>query len=287
MNLASRRLRLGRPLAVLAVIALLGTASTARAADESPAKKAEELGNQAYEQHQAGHYAEAIALYVQIYEISRSGAVLYNIATIYDRKLHERKLAIEYYRRYLGAPDAQPDLVRKATERLTVLKTEADAEARAAAAPPTAPVATPEPAPAALSPAAAPPPAPAPAEPPPPEHHASALKPVGFVVGAVGVASLGTSLALALVAKSKNDQANGYCNGAACTDARGVGLAHDAGSFATGSTVTFVAGLALVVSGAAFFLAAPSESANTRAARLAVTPLVGPGSGGLGMSGSF
>ncbi|HEY2513620.1 MAG TPA: hypothetical protein VGI39_22280 [Polyangiaceae bacterium] len=285
MNLSSRRSRPGRPFAFLALVALLGAASTA-SAEDSPAKRAEELGNQAYEQHAAGHYAEAIALYVQVYEISRSGAVLYNVATIYDRKLHERKLAMEYYRRYLAAPDAQPDLVRKANERLTSLKTEADAEARAAAAPPTAPAVTPEPAAAAPS-AASPSPAPAPETEPPPEQHASALKPVGIVVGSVGVASLGTSLAMALVAKSKNDQANGYCNGAACTDARGVGLAHDAGNFATVSTVTFVAGLALVVSGAAFYLAAPSESANTRAARLTVTPVVGPGGGGLGMSGSF
>ena len=89
----------------------LASAGTARA-DGAPTSvhTVEELTNRAYDQTSAGSHAEAIATYMKAYEISKAAAILYNIAAIYDRKLHERTLAIEYFRRYLQAPDAESGL---------------------------------------------------------------------------------------------------------------------------------------------------------------------------------
>ncbi|MDP6947189.1 MAG: hypothetical protein QF464_23770, partial [Myxococcota bacterium] len=48
-------------------------------------------------------------------------------AFIYDRKLDERKLALEYYRRYLGAEDAAPQIAARALRRVRELVTEQEA----------------------------------------------------------------------------------------------------------------------------------------------------------------
>jgi tetratricopeptide (TPR) repeat protein len=269
----------------IALLALPATASTAYAAGPTPPQSAEQLANEAYELHQQGRFAESIATYVKVYEISKASAVLYNIAIIYDRKLHERELAAEYYRRYLGASDAEPALVKKAAERLEALKKEAEAT------PPAAPV-QPAPAPA---PPAAPVSPPTTAVAPPPSHEppetvsrGSGWRTGGIMVGALGLGALSTSVVLGVLAKSRNDDANKLCNGAACTTQEGVSLAHDAGTFATASTVTFAAGLGALGLGVTMYLLAPhgaSAAAQTGSARL--EPQVGPGSAAILLRGSF
>jgi hypothetical protein len=275
--------------ALLAALAVALAAPYARAAEPAAEpKSAEQLANEAYEQHAAGQDADAIASYMKAYEASKAGVILFNVAAIYDRTLHERDLAMEYYRRYLLAPDAEPALAAKANERLTALKHEADVEtlpkrvvAPVAAAP--APTQGPTPPAAPEAPATT---APAPAT----SDHAggdarsgSPLRTAGFVVGATGLVAVGVSMGLGLVAKGKNDDANAVCNGAACADDRGVSLARDAGHFATASTVTFVAGLALLSGGVAMVLLAPHASDRSgSAARLTIAPQV---VGALGASG--
>src|SRR5262245_43517057 len=104
------------------VVAALCTAipSTA-AADDKPrraeAKDAtsEELAAQAFEHYKKGEFPQALSLYQRAYQLAPTTAILYNMASIYDHKLHERDLASEYYRRYLRASDADPELTRKAT----------------------------------------------------------------------------------------------------------------------------------------------------------------------------
>jgi hypothetical protein len=280
-------------LVLLAALACASAASTAHAdtpppAAATPAATAEQLAEQAYQEHASGKEAEAIATYLRAFELSHAGAILFNVATIYDRKLGERGLAEDFYRRYLVAPDAEPDLVQKATERLTALKKQDEAEKSAAIA--VAPVPAP---PAATGTATAPPPPPAPQPTPlaPTESPASppsdghALRTAGIVVGAVGIAGVGASLVLGAMAKSKNDDANAVCNGAACSSDRGVTLANQAGSLATASTATFIAGLALVGGGVAMFVLAPRSPGPV--AQWSVSPTVATSGAGLRLAGTF
>ena len=286
-----------RPLACAALgiaTTLTSQLATSRAygADPAPASSAtapapssaEQLANEAYQQHTAGHYGEAISTYLKAYEISKAGVVLFNVATIYDRKLHERELAEDYYRRYLGAHDAEPELVKKATERLTALKKE-DEDAAAKSATPVTPLS---------AAAAAPLPSePAPASPPRPSTDAARdstspgkpLRTAGIVVGAVGVAGVGASLVLGFLAKGKNDDANAICNGAVCTSDRGVTLAKDAGTFATASTVAFITGLVLVGGGVTMYFVAPRDT--SASSSITLGPAFGATSAGMSLHGSF
>jgi tetratricopeptide (TPR) repeat protein len=270
------RARLALLLGGLVVVTPLA-APPASAADASAAtESAEQLAERAFQLHAAGRYAEAIATYLQAYVVSSAAATLFNIATIYDRKLHEPELAADYYRRYLRAPDAEPELVQKANSRLVALKQAADDEARARKS-----VSLPAPSPTAAS--AAPP---EPSSEPRGVPRASTWRTAGLVIGAAGAAGLGASVVLGLLAKGKDDEANALCNGASCSSERGVALAHEAGSLATAGTIAFAAGAALAVGGAALFLAA-ARSAPAPSAGLAVIPLFDPACAGLSVRAGF
>ncbi|HEX4445490.1 MAG TPA: hypothetical protein VH044_02085 [Polyangiaceae bacterium] len=232
-------------------------------APSAAAPSAESLAARAYALHEAGRYAEAIATYLEAYKLSSAAVTLFNVATIYDRKLHESALAADYYRRYLAAPDAEPELVKKATARLTALKGEDVA-----------------------TPIAVPPPPPSPPSPLSPPVHAAALRPAGIAVTAVGVAATGAGLVLGLLAKCKNDDANGMCSGRVCSSEEGVMLAHQASTLATASTATFFAGLALAGGGVVMILLSPRH-ASQPSSHLAIAPFVGPYGAGLGARASF
>jgi hypothetical protein len=284
------RLSSSLALAALAFLAPMTSTRVARAADPAPAgtapaqaQTAEQLANEAYELHAAGKYAEAIAAYFKAYELSQAGAILFNIATIYDRKMHERQLAADFYRRYLLAPDTEQGLVKKATERLAGLKKEVEEEAlakRTASATPEA-----APAPAATPALAAPPTADQGAN----EGDSGAgIRVAGLVIGALGLAGVGTSMGLGAAAKSQNDQANTYCHGAACTDQRGVNAAQQAGTFATASTVTFVSGLVLLGGGVIMVIAAPRGGSHaSKATGISFGPMLGSNEAGMMARGTF
>jgi hypothetical protein len=270
---------------VLAIsLACVLVAPTARAGGEA-VQTTEQLAEQAYGQQASGKFAEAIATYLKAYEISKDGLTLLNIATIYDRKLHEAALASEYYRRYLIAPDADPDRVKKVTDRLTTLKREAEEErAKSVSAPAPQPT---EPAPAA-APTSTPPPE---TTPPPGGAEAGsgggAMRATGAVVGIVGVLGLGASFALGYIAKGKNDDANAVCKGTVCSSENGVSLAKDAGTFATASTAAFVAGLVFVGGGITLIAAAPSGTSASKAGRVFLAPRVDTTGGGIVLHGDF
>jgi len=268
------------PVALLAVAC--ATASTPVHAQDRPAPQTEQqLADQAYAQQEAGHYADAIATYLKAYEISKDALTLLNVATIYDRKLHEAALASEYYRRYLLSPDAEPERVKRVTERLTALRHEQEEAAQRAVAPAPAP---------APSPAPPPPVAPAPethttvVEPP---SSGSALRTTGIVVGSVGLAGVGAAMVLGYMAKTKNDDANSACQGSACSSQAGVQSARDAGTFATTATVTFIAGLSLVASGITLFALAPSGAPAKTTGRVLLVPTAGTTGGGFLVHGVF
>jgi len=281
-----RRACLFRPFVAGAVVLACAVAPAASLAQgHSPAQSEQQLAEQAFALQEAGHYAEAIALYLKAYEISRDGLTLLNIATIYDRKLHEAALAGEYYRRYVMSPDADPGRVKKITERIEALKREAEEQQARSVAAPTATAPSPS--------ASAPPPATAstgalPLT--PPEETSSGLGPMrvtAIVVGSVGVAGVGAAMVLGYLAKQKNDDANAVCTGTTCSSPSGVQSAKQAGQFATASTVSIIGGAALLVSGITLFAIAPSRTAPPQTGRLTVVPAAGPTGGGLSVQGVF
>jgi hypothetical protein len=255
----------------------------ARAAD--PSADAQALVDKAYQEHAAGNDTLAVGTYLKAYDLSHAAAILYNVATIYDRRLHERSLAAEYFRRYIQAPDAITDLVQKATARITALKKEIEEEdakrmAELAARPPSAPSSLPAATPATTQPDRTETPSP-----PPSEGGWSGLKTTGAVVGAAGILGVGASLILGAVAKSKIDDANKVCGPTTCSTQDGVTEEHAAVSLSTAATVTFVTGATfLAAGGAIFFLAHPSQ---TSSAQITVAPQVGAKGGGITAYASF
>jgi tetratricopeptide (TPR) repeat protein len=236
---------------------------------------AQDLADRAYDLYVAGDYAASIAAYLKAYDASNAAVTLLNIATIYDRKLHERDLAGEYYRRYLRAPDAEPDLVQKAAGRLTALK---QGEAKPAE-PPAGPLRPTPPSMAPMAQATVADAGDAPGRP-------GALRTAGVILVAAGLTSLGVSLVLGLLAHGKNDDANALCNGNVCNDPEGVTLAHQAGTLATASTVAFCASIGLAGGGLAMILLAP-RAPDSRAPRLAMGPSLGSHGAGLSLGGAF
>ena len=230
-----------------------------------PASSAQELAERAYELHSTGDFAASIATYLKAYELSNAGVILLNIATIYDRKLHERDLAADYYRRYLHAADAEPDLVLKATQRLTTLKQEDSTPAVSSRAVVAEPRMVSVDAPAAMPPLGAPRDAIGVPDDPGTER-GHELRTAGIVTGSVGLGGVAASVVLGLLAKGKNDDANALCNGAACSSSEGVHLAHEAGNLATASTISFFAGLALAGGGLTMIVLAPPGPGGARAA---------------------
>ncbi|MBK8259072.1 MAG: hypothetical protein IPK82_41245 [Polyangiaceae bacterium] len=107
---------------VLALFSPALSGSTAHAADPTAA----ELTDQAYERYEAGDYPTAVSLYMKAYNLSVDSRILFNVAQIYDKKVQDRELALEYYRRYLKSTTTEPDLVKKATERVTELQRQQD-----------------------------------------------------------------------------------------------------------------------------------------------------------------
>lgn len=118
---------------------------------------AAQLSDQAYARYEAGDYPSAVALYMKAYAINVDARILFNVAQIYDRKVQDRDLAIEYYRRYLKSTTTEVDLVRKATERVTELQRQLDDKPKGEPPPAAANKAPQGPAPAAPPPAAPPP----------------------------------------------------------------------------------------------------------------------------------
>jgi hypothetical protein len=110
----------------------------------------------------------------------------------------------------------------------------------------------------------------------------------GFVVGGLGLAGVVVGSVLGLMASSSNDESMGYCRTETFCSDEGIALRETAQDEATGSTVGFVAGGALLAAGLIMVLAAPSEAeaaaVAARAERWPLTPSAGPGDVGLGVA---
>ena len=237
--------------------------NVALAADPQTVHRAQQLSDQAYEAYEAGDYPTALQHYQDSYQLVPSGEILFNIAKIYDSKLHSKELAIEYYRRYSASPDAQGDLVRQCTVRIAALETPSPrAQASTTESPQPADSASP----------------------------GSGWKTAGIITGGVGIVGLGLGTFFGLSAKSKHDDAkNAGCLGTSCPDDASAKSEKDASSAATISTVGFIGGGILLAAGVTLFIIAPSKkaSAPTSARSLQITPTVGPRNVGISFTGSM
>lgn len=106
-------------------------AAPVQAQPDDTVAQVEALAGEARALYDAGEFGQAVARYLEAYKLQPTAAVLYNVAVIYDKKIQEVDLAIEYYRRYIASPDADPKAVQRATARLQALKAEKEARRQA------------------------------------------------------------------------------------------------------------------------------------------------------------
>lgn len=118
-----------RVAAALTAFALLtasshGPAFAADAPPREPTARAEWLSARAEEAFSEGRFSDAIKLYLDAWEAVPSAAILYNVAFIYDRRLQDPDLAIQYYDRAAASADADAGLVEKARARVAAIRAE-------------------------------------------------------------------------------------------------------------------------------------------------------------------
>lgn len=118
--------RFARAVVVAALAAALSAGPAAADAPEDPTARAEWLSSQAEVAFSEERYADAIRLYLDAWEAAPAASMLYNVAFIYDRRLNDPELAINYYDRAAASPDADPDLKSKARARIAALKADGD-----------------------------------------------------------------------------------------------------------------------------------------------------------------
>jgi len=147
---------------------------------------------------------------------------------------------------------------------------------------PATPVTAPPPATSpSTSPSAPPAPGPGPASPVAEGGTGSAWKTVGWVLGGVGVVGLGVGAVLGFVAINDNNSAQ--CNASKqCL----AGPLNSARGAALGSDIGLIAGGVLLAGGAALVLFGPSGTEHP-GPTAAITPVVGPGGGGLALGGRW
>jgi len=115
----------------------------------------------------------------------------------------------------------------------------------------------------------------------------STLKTTGLVLGIAGVVAVGVGSYFGLQAMSKNDDSKKDCSKNICDSQDGLDAREDAQSAATGSTIAFVLGGALLVGGGVLYFTADSDAAASARRELRWTSRVGPESAQLGLEGTW
>lgn len=250
-------------------VATAGNVSIAHAQDRpshptDPKSRAAELYKQSAESYRKGDFATTIDLLREAYSLDPQPVLLYNLARAYEG-IGDTDGAIDTYKKYLDADPNTKDrgaieqriatLQRERDEKIALQKqSEADRKraqeeaARAAAA--------------AKQKKEAPP------------HHRSALP---YIVGGIGIGGLGTGVVLGLMATSQHSSARDEPQQLQAENEQ-----NRAKTYATASTISFIAGGALLAIGTTWWiLDGSSGKASTQSARLGVTP------GGLLLEGKF
>lgn len=216
---------------------------------ESEVTLAEQKAAQGFDAYQGKRYAEAVALYIEAYNVAPNADILYNIARIYDTKLGDRPLAINFYRRYIADPGAVSERIQVANERLVALR---DAEL-AASRPPLR--AADEPATTLQVVSVRSQPAPEPGW--------DGAEVAGAIMGTVGIAAIGVGAGFGLAAMDETRTVRDLCDGNVCSEQRGIDAAESANDHALISTIGFASGGALLALGAAFYFW-PSDEPSER-----------------------
>lgn len=119
---------------------------------------------------------------------------------------------------------------------------------------------------------------------PSPSKGISTQQTLGLVVGGVGLIGVGLGTYFGVRAISKNSDAEKLCpEPGPCSDAEGVALTDKAKDSATASNIAFIAGGVLVATGAVLYLTGGKKNTD----RVALVPLLGPGSAAASLSGRF
>jgi hypothetical protein len=121
---------------------------------------------------------------------------------------------------------------------------------------------------------------------PPPEAHASAQRSIGLVTGAIGLAGLIVGTTFGVIAQSDNNDAKNHCPTNSTCNEQGLASTTSALHAATASTVAFIAGGALTAAGVVLYLSAP-PAASGSGARVGLSPVVGPATGGVALRGGW
>ncbi len=256
--------------------------------------RAEDAAARAFAAVKSGNYTQAIELYMSAYELSRSSAILYNLATIYDRWTRDPAMAKEYYQRYLAAPDAEPDLSRKAALRLEQFQSPPAPEnpstktAEKASSKLSATEAASKASPRAVDEKSAISDATPPALPDnqlvrTPEGGLTGLQTTGIVVGGVGLVAVGVGLVFSSRAASTYAESNQYCQGKTCGDQRGIELTNSAINSARVATALVTIGGVAAAGGLGFLV----FGGRGNAAKVAVSPVVAPAHFGLVAQGEW
>jgi tetratricopeptide (TPR) repeat protein len=258
---------------------LSGRARAEGSSNASDVARAEGYAADAFDAYTRKDYSAAVALYIKALDTAPTADMLYNLARIYDGKLKERQLAIDYYRRYARDPGAEPTRLRTVTERLSqLLELEAisteTAPMRQRAEPPSSGPSSSDNRALAGSNAH--------------EHGITGVQVLGIVALTAGITGLGIGGGFGLSAKSDSEVADEFCNGNACRSQRGVDASRDASSAATISTIGFIAGGVLSSLGILTLLIASSDDETERkVASLSLAPLTGPNVVGTQIAGQW
>ncbi|MBU0551727.1 hypothetical protein KKB55_20680 [Myxococcota bacterium] len=92
----------------------------------------EALAQAGAEAYRDGDYAKAVGFYIKAHQLQPNAPLVYNIALIYERKIQDPELAIQFYRRYIGSEDVDPNKIPEVNARIQKLKAEIEAKKRAA-----------------------------------------------------------------------------------------------------------------------------------------------------------
>ena len=221
-------------------------------------KQVEDLSAKAFDAYGKGDFTTALTLYQQALQLAPAAAIYFNVANIYDKKLPDPHLAIDFYRKCVSASDTTPDLSIKATARIQALTQ--DLLAKQPAAPRADEAAGEDP--------------------------GKAMKIAGGVILGLGALGLGLGIGFGVDANGKLQTARQTCTGSSCTSQAGVDAMNGANGSATVSTAMFVVGGVAAVTGVVLLAVAPSRKA-APATGLRFTPVVAPGHAGFALSGAF
>jgi len=97
---------------------------------------------------------------------------------------------------------------------------------------------------------------------------------LSYVLGGVGIVGVGVGSYFGLAAIHSNSQSKSYCNASNANDCypTSVSLHNDALNEAKISTITFIAGGALLAAGAVFYLTAPDDKSSSLHASVGLSP---------------